>query len=189
MLFIHTLVSFARITQVIFSDGGWLLTEHCTTSEQSECIGNYNKALLEPHKDEFKNALVASIFIGLALDIACIRWRFLAQLFIYHEIMLRILAVLYPNFYGFKESGSTQLLTYAVTFVLFYCEDPAAIVINALAYGFCNFWIEIAYERGIGVYEAGITIFSILMLFGGECAAGMVQLKIANLYKNLATSN
>ena len=174
MLFIHTLLSFARIAQVIFSDGGWLLTEHCSTSEQNECIGNYNKALLQPYKDQFKNALVAFIFIGLAIDIACIRWRFLAQLFIYHEIVLRILSVLYPNLYGFKEDGSTQLLTYGVIFLLFYCEDPAAIVINALAYGFCNFWLEIAYERGTGVYEACLTIFAILILFGGECAAGMV---------------
>ena len=51
MLFIHTLLTLARITQVIFSDGGWLLTELCTTSEQNECIGNYNRALLEPYKN------------------------------------------------------------------------------------------------------------------------------------------
>ena len=97
--------------------------------------------------------------------------------------------MLYPNLYGFKESGATQLLTYAVMFVLYYCEDPFAIIINALAYGFSNFWIEIAYERGTGVYEALLTIFSVLILFLGECATGMVELKIANLYKKLATSN
>ena len=127
--------------------------------------------------------------MGLVLDIACIRWRFLAQLCIYHEILLRVLSVLYPNLYGFKETESTQLLTFGVIFLCFYCEDQAALIVNALAYGFCTFWLQVAYERELGVYEIIITIAGMLILFTGELAAAMVKLKIENLYKKLAISN
>ena len=80
-------------------------------------------------------------------------------------------------------------MTFAVIFLVFYCQDRAAIVINVVAYGFCAFWIQIAYERELGIYEICITVFAGLILLTAELAIEMVRLKIDNLYKKLAISN
>ena len=95
---------------------------------------------------------------------------------------MRIIAVLYLNNYGFKESIFTQLLTFGVEFICFYCEDPFSIVFNVLAYGFCCFWLDIAYKRDPSMYQNLLIVFSIVGLFTAECAAGIVGIKIANLY-------
>ena len=58
-----------------------------------------------------------------------------------------------------------------------------------VAYGFSAFWIQIAYERELGIYEIVITIFGGLILLTGELTIEMVRLKIENLYKKLAISN
>lgn len=62
-------------------------------------------------------------------------------------------------------------------------------MINVVAYNFSAFWIQITYERNLGIYEIVITVFGGLMLLTAEIAIEMVRLKIDNLFKKLAISN
>jgi len=187
--YIHSFISFGRVTEIILELGWFGTVPNCTEINQKNCLGDYNRELMDSNKDVLYNILVALVFVGIGIDIACIRWRFVAHACFYHECLQRVIAVLIPSYYGYNMDAYNAFLAFSITFIVMYCDDQVSMFVSTLAYGFHCVWLEVAYNHELTGMQAFVIFFLMLLLFTGECAAGMVNVKISNLYRKLDNSN
>mmetsp|Transcript_28970 Transcript_28970/g.35900 ORF Transcript_28970/g.35900 Transcript_28970/m.35900 type:complete len:151 (+) Transcript_28970:328-780(+) len=129
------------------------------------------------------------VFVAILLDIASFKWRFMASLILYLELLTRVIASLIPNSYGYASNETDIAGVYVVTMICFYCEGGASILVGALTCGANIFWLDAAYNREIGASKALHNVFFAFFLFIGICATAMVVLHIGNLYEVLDGTN
>ena len=99
-LIIHCFNSLIRIYQVATSSGAWLEDKvMCEDLEQcsSKCIIKYNKDLIDPIKDKLESFLMLMIILAAFVDAFAIKYRKLAHLLPYMEIITRLTASMIPN--------------------------------------------------------------------------------------------
>lgn len=77
----------------------------CNKEENDRnCLGDYNEALMDPLEHYARFALQILIVAGSILDIACLKWRHIANWLLYHECLLRCVALLIRNRFAQENS-------------------------------------------------------------------------------------
>ena len=75
----------------------------CSEIEKDEnCIGAYNTTIMDPMEPSMRIILFILIIAGLFLDILCLKYRSIANAFIYLECAIRVIAMLIPNYANYQ---------------------------------------------------------------------------------------
>ena len=98
-----------------------LTSERCTEVGQGLCIGQYNEALLDKTKEYANVIMELLLFFEAIVAIACFKWRWLAQTFLYTESITHILLCFMPHAYIQATSSFFYSQDCLLHFLLYYC--------------------------------------------------------------------
>ena len=111
--------------------------------------------------------------VALILDAACLRWRSLANSFLYLECFTRVLASTIPNWASYEYTQTQYIYLFSLIFLLFFCDSGRQIICSGLVLAwhgiFALFWM---YNRPLSVLHVFWNLvlafmFTITMTFIG----------------------
>ena len=125
----------------------------CSPEVTENCIGYYNKDVLDPIKSQAEFMLKALVVVGAILDVVAFKWRKLASLFLSLEMLTRLVSLCYPNVATFEYDEIKFIMTFITCFVCFYS----------------NMWPEIVLITGSYMFSL---YFGLVVVNGGEMSFG-----------------
>ena len=189
-LFINMFFSFMRISQMVLSDGAWFAEQHhCSEKFEKDCLGDYNHAIMDPIEPYARYALKMIVIVTALLNIACIKWRGIANCFIYLECLTRIVATLIPNYANYEYTLIGWAMLFAFFFFCFYCDHGMQIICTTLTIAFHIFYDMAAYNR---VISASTIVLSVAIVFGfliTQTICGMVIVHVSQVHEKLHYTN
>ena len=150
---------------------------------------DYNHDLLNPIVDVVRWVIKIGIVLGLVLDIACFKYRHLANLILYYESIQYILVFLIPSKTYLELSQYVIAIFHFILFLVTYTDQGIQIVFLTVDLAFINFFIlGEAYQRGLK-FGAVINHTIIVILFFILCSSmAMVVAYISELHSKMATT-
>ena len=119
--------------------------KRCADGKFDECFGDSNEQLFEVTGAPARWFIKALVLIGVILCILAFRWRHLANLFIYIDLLQRIAVILTPNSKIYHSNENTfmiEILAYATGL---YCGDKWSAYFATITYVWQVFGKRIAY--------------------------------------------
>ena len=144
---------------------------------------------MDPIEDGARFTLMASIFIGAVLDLACIKWRGISNLFIYMECLTRIIASLIPNYGNYERDFIGNIMLFSVIFICFYCDEGRQIIFLSLTLAWHIFFDMTAYKRTLSLANFAFAIFTVSGFFINSTIVGSIVVHISHVHKKLHFSN
>ena len=108
----------------------------CNEEKDKNCIGNYNKTLMDPIEDYARFTVQALIIIGALMDIICMKWRHIADWLLYHECLIRSVALLIRNWYSWEQTAIDITMMFVVVYFGQYCDSGWQIICLSSALAF-----------------------------------------------------
>ena len=141
--------SIVRMYLLIFQKGAWfgfqdpkLCSEHTNHQDSDmDCVVNYNKDLMDPGMLIFRVILVALLVIAFIISILSFQWRHLANLFVYIECGMIMVAALIPNGFNSNQDLMKYLWTHVIIIVCLYTGKVAQIIITTISLVYHYFFI------------------------------------------------
>ena len=121
-----------RVYQALTSSGAWLEEKvMCKDQEQcsSECIIEYNEDLIDPIKTKLESLLMLQIIGAAIVDVLAIKYRRLAHLMPYLELLTRLTASLIPNVASQSTSNVQYFYMLCIAVLAFYTYHKIQIVL------------------------------------------------------------
>ena len=90
---------------------------------------------MDPIDSLMRTNLIILIVFGTLLDFICIKWRKVANVFLYLECLTRCVAMLIPNFasYQYTVIGYMQML--GMTYLFYYCDEAIQLIVMTFTFG------------------------------------------------------
>ena len=154
------------------------------TVEEQECP-EYNRDLLDPIQPVVKIIIPIIIVVNLILDLACIKYRKLAQLFLYIESVTYLIMSLTPaSQFLFMHARSAM---YLIIFIALYCDSAVQIIVITVCFIVQNIIVQaVVYLKTIGIASEVLTA---LLCWLGITAIAMVITYIKEMHNTLHSAN
>ncbi len=164
--------------------GGWF-SEKVTCDEETKdnCIGDYNRELMDPLEPVLSRALVAIVLITAVIDIIAYKKRWLAEHFQNIECVMRIVAIMVPSSYGYDHRNNIlHVVTFGGIAMMLLCGSGYHIIFLTLT---LLFNLIVGKEVNYGGSNFGpitlITTFAITVIFFG--AISVVGILLIYIYE------
>ena len=142
----YILVSTARVFFILNDSLLWVQEqERCADGKIDECFGDINEQLFEVTGAPARWIVKTLVFMGAILCILAYRWRHLASLFIYIDLLIRIAVIFTPNskiYHSNEKSFTIEILAYGT---ILYCGDKWSAYLAIITYMWQSFGRRVAY--------------------------------------------
>lgn len=78
---------------------------------------------MDPLEPFARYMLKGLVVLGALLNIACLKWRGIANSFTYLECLTRVVATLIPNYANYEYTIVGYAMLFAFIFLIFYCDS------------------------------------------------------------------
>ena len=120
------------------------------TTDQSQCIKNYNIEMVEPAYDFCRVALWIIVLFSFLINILSYRWRSLINLAFYLEGVQHMVTVMIPSFEFQSMTSGYYALRLAIRFLFYYCDTPDHIYFSTVSAAFFLFFPSVAvYQQAM----------------------------------------
>ena len=119
-----------RIAEICMHSKGWFGKQIiCDETIKTECIQEYNKAILDPLRPAVGNIMLAIPIISLILCVLSFKWRKITDYFFFIENLMRFLATLHLNQASFEEEHVTLIYIFCLNYLLYSCLSRTDLII------------------------------------------------------------
>lgn len=130
--------------------------------EKDNCVGHYNKELLDPIEPVLINLLRAIVIISFILAIVAYKKRWLAEHFCNLECATRIIAIMIPNAAGYYyRNVIMHMIVFGVTFIMLFCGSGSEIIVLTLT---LFFHLTVGAEVNYGDSEFETSTIMLIMI-------------------------
>ena len=138
----------------------------CADGQHDNCVGLYNRAILDNTKDIASIAVYVLLVIDLFVMIACFKWRRLASTQIYFILLTRILIVFIPTNASRGLHPFSHCCNSILAFLAHYCGSNMNIYVISIVNIFeMSFGYYFAYDRQFGLQEGLLcTLYTIITI-------------------------
>lgn len=119
--------------------------EKCADGKFDQCFGDYNEKLFEVTGAPARWIIKTLVLIGAILCLLAFRWRHLANLFIYIELLQRMAAILTPNSKIYHSDENTFMIEICAYGTALYCGDRWSAYLATITYLWQVFGRRVAY--------------------------------------------
>ena len=162
----------------------------CDLGEYDNCLGPYNKELMDKTKDIMVIAVHVLLTTNIFLVIACYKWRWLAAFQIYFVLLSRVFFCFVPTAESRGMHPFLHCVNAIVLFIACYCGSVWNIY--SLLITTCielSFGVYIGYDRPYGPKEIILTTFYAIITFWIIAAFGAAFEQVSELYTRLDFTN
>ena len=119
-----------RIAEIFTHSKGWFGKQIiCDETIKTECIKEYNKAILDPLRPFVGNIMLAIPIISLMLCVLSFKWRKISDYFFFIENLMRFLATLHLNQASFEEEHVHIIYIFCLNYLLYSCLNRTDLII------------------------------------------------------------
>ena len=144
---------------------------------------------MDPLEHYARFALQILIVAGSILDIACLKWRHIANWLLYHECLLRCVALLIRNRFAQENSIIDITMLFVWIGVCQYCDSGRQIICLTVSLAFHLVFDSLAYNRDLTVMVVTIGFTCLIGFLIAATTFGMVFLHISDVHGLLQFSN
>ena len=144
---------------------------------------------MDPIEDYARFTVKALIIIGVLLDIISMKWRHIADCLLYHECLIRCVALLIRNWYSWEQTAIGITMMLVVVYFSQYCDSGWQIICLSSALAFQFAFDFLAYNREVTVVAVLICIAVLIMFTVAVTTVSMVFLHISDVHEKLHFSN
>lgn len=129
------------------------------------------------------------LIFALCFDIACYKYRHLAQFLLYFESVIALLYTLVPSVLYLTMTTFFMTTLYFLLFLGFYCDSGYQLVFHTLSLAIQIFGVRLyAYEADDGYLDIGRNVLLILLLFVGQASSAILTKYIVDLNQKRTNS-
>ncbi len=129
-----SLIDTLRLIEIFEGKGGWFAEKTlCDDKVTDNCIGKYNKELMDPLEPVFSKILIALVVLSAVSNIFAIKKRWLVDHFLKIECLTRIMAIMIPNPSGYAHrTDQLHVFAFGVVFGTVFCGRGSDIIVCTL---------------------------------------------------------
>lgn len=143
-LIFHVFYNINKVCQFMIGNSLFLKNE-CISSEVK--CPPYYKELMDPMREPLQIVWIASIFVGLAIDLLCIKWRKMAHSIMYMETFLHVVEMCLPLRHVIEMPLFYRLVLGSSIFLLTSTASRTQLIFHLVLYGiFLIFVTPVLYE-------------------------------------------
>ena len=127
---------------------------------------------------------------GVILDLFCIKYRHLANIFLYLECLTRLIVTFMPNYASYEYDDIGYIVLFVLTFLMFYNDDGKQIFCSTLTMAWHMFFaLFVAYKRPYILIEIFFNLGLVLGYFFLQIIIGMIIVHISKIHSSLFLAN
>ena len=180
-----------RLFQLLFSHGSWFEKKQvCTEDVTEKCIPEYNEDLMDPLEDGTRFLVKILVVAGILLDLLCIKYRNLANMYMYLECFTQWIVTFIPNYASYESDVIGYSMIFALFFLLFYNDDGKHIICSTLTMAWhVSFALFVAYNRPYTLldilFNSGVVIGFLIL----QIILGMIIVHMSKIHSSLFLAN
>ena len=133
---VFSFLSAIRVYGIVKGSGGWFTEPiHCSEEVKSDCIVDYNEALMDPLTPATGYILQGLQIPAVIACILCLKWRFIADYFFAAENFMLFVAVLHLNYLNYSDdfpSLFSRIVGLWITLSISYRYEIIVLVLNGV---------------------------------------------------------
>ena len=162
----------------------------CGESIQEDCVKDYNKELMDPIEPVFKIMLSLTVIVGAILNALCFKWRWMANMLIYHDCLLRIVISFKLNHVSYSQSNIQYAMFFGINFVCLYCDEGRQIIAMVATLAWHLFITNyVGYSRELTTISFVVSVAYVIVFLLCLTLAGMVIIHFSSLHRELLFTN
>lgn len=142
-------IHIVRLFEIVFKTGGWFSeTVFCEDEKTDECIGYYNKDLMDPLEPVLSKVLLVIVIITATFNVLTYKKRWLADYLNYLELFARLVAIMLPNAAGyFYRNDMLHAVVFGALFIMLFAGSGFEIIFSSLVLLF-HFFVGASVNYG-----------------------------------------
>ena len=160
---IHSGYTLIKIIWWLYGDSIWLKDRHmCGPEEVNNCLAfEFNEGLVQQIRPALTIVAMVLIVLSVVVNLACFKWRKLANSIMYIEFFYQLLINALPN----RELDQLYVfIMYYFGFFIYYCDSSSHIILLILSQAITMFvFMPVIYNEDL----TGQKIFTKLLLCVG----------------------
>ena len=142
-------IQIVRLFEIVFKTGGWFSeTVFCEDEKTKECIGYYNKDLMDPLEPVLSQILIVIVILTAIINVVAYKKRWLADSFYYLECLARLVAIMIPNVAGyFYRTDMLHAIVFSAIYVMLFAGSGGEIIFSSLVLLF-HFFVGASVNYG-----------------------------------------
>ena len=180
-----------RAYQWIVGEDDWMADE-CDEKNfegESVCENGDNFDLINAMKPTIKILIQMTIVCNIVLDIACYKYRFLAQTILHYESFVLLIWTMVPTKYNADLYGFNNVKDNFFACLVWYCDSGAQLITNVFCVNLNLFIVQFLYGQEITVFMLLGKIAVVMQYYLAVNAFALLITYIQDIHRRLTSTN